>query len=108
MTPASEFRSGTPVRTVKATTCGRTPPEQLLCPLLLSEVVGLLRHARETTAFGRSFCLPRTTKIRRQPLPSPREAGLLNRRFKRIAATMSNPTAAAPADPIPECPHCQK
>lgn len=27
--------------------------------------------------------------------------------MKRIAATMSNPTAAAP-EPIPECPHCQK
>lgn len=28
--------------------------------------------------------------------------------MKRIAAPMSNPPDAAAADPIPECPHCQK
>ncbi|GMO40689.1 tRNA-uridine aminocarboxypropyltransferase [Bradyrhizobium sp. TM233] len=33
---------------------------------------------------------------------------MLKRRIKRIAAAMSNPPDIAAADPIPECPHCQK
>ncbi|BBO06185.1 DTW domain-containing protein [Bradyrhizobium ottawaense] len=33
---------------------------------------------------------------------------MLKRRIKRIAAPMSNPPDIAAADPIPECPHCQK